>query len=267
MDAETSADQNADMRRPLALTPRPHVLCMALCVALTTALAATTTAAETGTLTLHFQERPPYSSQQADGRVRGLVADPAAAALQRAGIGFQWTLTPSQRQLSLIQEGAGLHCGIGWFRTAERATRGRFSRPLYQDEPLAALVRDDALSAAAAAASALLADRRLRLLVKDGYSYGPELDALIARAPDAPMRTHVDPAQMSQMLRSGRADWMIVAPEEAAVLGGPGLHRLTLTDAPAGPTRHLYCGKAVPAAWMARIDDALGSGAADPSRR
>ena len=108
------------------------------------------------------------------------------------------------------------------------------------------------------------------MLVKDGYSYGPQLDALIASAPVPPLRTHVDPvqmAQMAQMLRSGRADWMIVAPEEAAVLGGPGLHLLRLSDAHAGPTRHLYCSNAVPAAWLARIDEALLAAAHDPARR
>jgi hypothetical protein len=60
---------------------------------------------------------------------------------------------------------------------------------------------------------------------------------------------------------------MIVAPEEAAVLGGPGLRRLTLTDAPAGPTRHLYCGSTVPAGWLARIDEALQATAAESNRR
>jgi len=239
---------------------------IARCLALATAVAAASAFAETHTLLLHFQDRPPYSSQGADGRVRGLVADPAAAALQRAGIGFQWKLTPSQRQLSLIQGRMGRHCGIGWFRTAERAEQGRFSAPLYQDLPLAALVREDAWPAVTATAAALLGSGRLRLLIKDGYSYGPHLDPLIAGASRPPVRTHVDPAQMSRMLRSDRADWMIVAPEEADVLSAPGLRRLLLTDAPAGPTRHLYCSTEVPEAWMLRINEALAA-VIDPARR
>jgi hypothetical protein len=103
----------------------------------------------------------------------------------------------------------------------------------------------------------LLADTRFTLLVKDGYSYGPTLDALLAKAPAPVERTSVDPPQMSLMLRSGRADWMIVAPEEAAVLGAQGLQLITFTDVPSGLTRHLYCGNDVPAEWMARIDRAL----------
>jgi polar amino acid transport system substrate-binding protein len=208
-------------------------------------------------LTLHYQERPPYSATQPDGSVRGLVADPAASALQRAGIAFQWTLTPSQRQLALVQTGTGLQCGIGWFRNPERAARGQFSAALYQDRPPAALARAGVVETASTTARALLASRTLRLLVKDGYSYGPLLDGLIDSAARAPVRTSVEPMQMSLMLLSKRADWMIVAPEEAAVLTRPGLQLTPLTDAPEGPTRHLYCSTDVPAHWLARIDDAL----------
>jgi polar amino acid transport system substrate-binding protein len=215
--------------------------------------------AQAQTLTLHYQERPPYSETGADGGVHGLVADPAAAALERAGIAFQWALTPSQRQLALVQSGRGLQCGVGWYRTAERAALGRYSAPLYQDRPLAALVRAGAVVDATLPASALLADPALRLLVKDGYSYGPQLDRLIAGAARPPLRTTVEPVQMSRMLRSGRADWMIVSPEEAEVLQRVGQRVLPLADAPEGPTRHLYCSADVPAAWLARIDAALAA--------
>jgi hypothetical protein len=217
------------------------------------------TAAGAQTLTLHYQERPPYSATRADGGVEGLVADPASQALQQAGIPFQWTLTPSQRQIALIQSGSGLHCGVGWFKTNERAQRGQFSAMLYQDQALAALARVDTLPATAASAHALLQDRHLRLLVKDGYSYGASFDRLIAQATRAPLRTNVDPPQMSRMLDSGRADWMIVAPEEAAVLARRGLHLVRLSDASDGPARYLYCSADVPAAWMAGIDKALAA--------
>lgn len=222
--------------------------------------AGTAPPAAAGTLRLHHQERPPYAATQAGGQVRGLVADPAAQALQRAGIAFEWVRTPSQRQLALIQaEPGGLDCGVGWFRTDERAARGRFSAPLYRDRPLAALVRDAAWSAADASAAALLADPALRLLVKEGYSYGPRLDARIAAAPRPPLRTSVEPLQMARMLASGRADWMPVAPKEAEVLRQPGLRLLPLADEAEGPSRHLYCNRAVPAAWIERIDRALAA--------
>jgi polar amino acid transport system substrate-binding protein len=209
------------------------------------------------TLTLHYQERPPYSALAASGVVAGLVATPAADALTGAGIAFEWARTPSQRQLALIQAGDGMHCGVGWFRTDERAARGWFSRALYRDRPSGIVVRDATPLPDPVRAEALMDDVRLRLLVKEGYSYGGLLDTLIAQRRPRTVSTSAEPALMAQMLRSERADWMIVAPEEADVIVGAGLRLVPLAGMPDGPTRHLYCSRALPEAWRARIDAAL----------
>ncbi|MDP1534558.1 MAG: hypothetical protein Q8L92_13380, partial [Rubrivivax sp.] len=168
------------------------------------------------TLTLHYQERPLYSQADASGQVTGLVATPAADALGRAGIAFHWALTPNQRQLALIQDGTSLHCGIGWFRTPERATRGKFSLPLSQDQPFAALARADAPLRDGLRPEQALAAAGSTLLLKEGYSYGPQLDALLIGVRTE--RTHADVAQMVRMLAAGRAAWMIVTPDEAREL-------------------------------------------------
>ncbi|MBN8494696.1 MAG: transporter substrate-binding domain-containing protein [Burkholderiales bacterium] len=220
-------------------------------------------AAQAQSLTLHYQERPPYSYTQPDGAVAGLVAAPAAQALAQAQLPFAWARTPSQRQLALIQEGEGLHCGIGWFRNAERASRGKFSKALYRDRPFEALARADSPlrpGLTAAQAMALAGDS---LLVKEGYSYGAQFDRLILLQQPAPLSTSVEPAQMLRMLLAGRAGWMIVAPEEARQLrqeAGPaaaGLRAVALADMAQGETRHLYCNRAVPDVWVQRIDQAL----------
>lgn len=215
-------------------------------------------------LTLHYQERPPYSTLEADGRVSGLVATPAARALERAGIAYRWERTPAQRQLALIQHGEGLHCGVGWFRNPERDAAGRFNaQPLYRDRPFAALVRADTLWPAGRGAADALAQRTARLLVKDGFSYGAVLDALIARSAAPIVRTPAELDAMARMVAAGRADWMIVAPEEAPALlarvpdGGRTLRLVRLGDVPAGEARHLYCNRAVPADWLAHVDAAL----------
>lgn len=220
-------------------------------------LAAITAPAGAQLLTLHYQERPPYSSAGADGQVRGLVATPAARALAAAGIRFVWAETPGQRQLALIQSGRGLHCGLGWFRNDERAAQGRFSRALYRDRGFVALARRDAGLPPSIAAPELLADRRLRLLVKEGYSYGAELDALIERLLPTRVRTSVEPLQLLRMLRSGRADWTIATAEDAALHVDAMLVAVTLKGLAGGPTRHLYCSGELPDDWLARIDAAL----------
>ena len=215
------------------------------------------------TLTLHYQERAPYSTTQADGSVVGLTATPALRALQQAGLPYAWARTPSQRQLALIQEGEGLHCGVGWFRNPERLALGKFSKALYRDRPFAALVRHDSRLQSGVRGDEALALAGEVLLVKEGYSYGQVLDRLLAQRTPPATKTRVETAQMVRMLLAGRASWMIVAPEESLVLrqemdaAGAELRGVVFADMPAGETRHLYCNHAVPDAWLARIDQAL----------
>ncbi len=213
-------------------------------------------------LTLHYQERAPYSTTQPDGSVTGLTATPAAQALQQAGVSFVWSLTPSQRQLALIQEGIGLHCGLGWFINAERSAQGKFSKALYRDRPFGALARNDSSLRSGMRGQEAMGAAADALLVKEGYSYGPQLDRLIAQRVPAPVTTTVETSQMARMLLAGRAGWMIVGAEEAQVLRqdvaiAAGLRSVSLADMAAGETRHLYCNRAVPDAWLARIDLAL----------
>lgn len=209
---------------------------------------------------LLFQERPPYTESQPGGGVRGLVATPAEEAFQRAGIAFRWEPTPSQRQLVQVQSGQTPDCGLGWFRNTEREKLGKFSRPLYRDQAMAALVRADTGIADGISAQALLADRRWRLLTKDGFSYGPQIDGWLASTDVNRVGTGSEPAQLVLMLLGGRADWMFLAPEEAQPLldAQPGRLRLVrFQDVGPGQTRHLYCSRAVPDSVMAAVDQAL----------
>ncbi len=250
------------MKAGLPSRPR-RVRVPALLLSLLMLAAAGTQAAEP-VLTLHYQERPPYSSRGPDDHPQGLLIAPLVRALDQAGIVRNWVLTPGQRQLATIQSGAGHDCGIGWFRSAEREALGKFSLPIYRDRPFMALVRSDSAMRGDRSVASLLEDPALPLLVKDGYSYGAELDALIARHGRALRRTTAENAQMARMLASGRAVWMIAAPEEAEVLlGGQAdtagqLRGVALPGLGPGQQRHLYCSRAVPDALLQRIDQALG---------
>lgn len=212
---------------------------------------------------VHYQERPPYSETRADGAVHGLVATPTALAFERAGIAFRWMLTPSQRQLALIQNGANAHCGVGWFRNPGREAVGKFSVALYRDQPLAALVRVGAGWQPGMTFEDALASPKLRLLVKDGYSFGRHVDGLISTRAVRKVTTSGEPAQWISMLLADRADWMLVAPEEAEVIlkqgkdTARGLMLAPLNDMEAGLERHLYCSPAVPDAVLAKFNAAL----------
>ncbi len=227
--------------------------------------ASTPPTAPPGAITLHYQERPPYSYTTADGQVQGLLVAPTVRAFQRAQLPFHWVKTPSQRQLVLIQASTpSMECGIGWFRNPEREQLGRFSLPLYQDRPYVALTRRNASWPASRTPADLLNDAALPLLVKDGYSYGPLLDGLITQHAANVRRTSAESAQMARMVLAGRAAWMIIAPEEAdallAELGplGAQLQLSALPGVPDGQYRHLYCNRAVPEALIERLNRVLG---------
>lgn len=215
-----------------------------------------------GPLQIHYQSRPPYSSNNA-GQAVGLLVDPLVEALQRAGLVFAWVETPSQRQLGLIQSGRGLDCGLGWFRNPEREVLGKFTRPLYRDRPFMALTRRDDGIAPDKTLASLLGAGRSTVLVKDGYSYGAAVDAVLGQHPGAVRRTSAESLQMVRMIEAGRAGWMIVAPEEAEVLlqqlpdVAAGLKLVPIAGMADGNTRHLYCSRAVPDAVIEQINRAL----------
>ena len=93
------------MKAGLPSRPR-RVRVPALLLSLLMLAAAGTQAAEP-VLTLHYQERPPYSSRGPDDHPQGLLIAPLVRALDQAGIVRNWVLTPGQRQLATIQSGAG----------------------------------------------------------------------------------------------------------------------------------------------------------------
>jgi len=212
---------------------------------------------------LLYQDRPPYYLPQ-PGRQPpvGLVIDPLRRALDRTGLPHRWVLTPAVRQLLMVESGEHLVCGVGWFRSPAREARGQFSAPLYRGQHLAMIARRDApLHEGMSLREAL--DSPARLLVKQGYSVGAELDALLAERPGRATLGSGEVGQLLRMLQAGHADWMPAAPEEVqAQLQRDASREQTLqllhfSDPPVIVPRHLYCNKAVPAAWLERLGAAL----------
>jgi len=212
-------------------------------------------------LRLLYQERPPYSAQLAGGAVGGLLAAPVQQALARAGIVARWELTPSQRQLLLVQTGQEPVCALGWFRNPEREKLGRFSRPLYSDLPMGGLVRADVALLDGQSLQSLLASPLVSVLTKEGFSYGAEIDRWLAQLPGRRVSTGSEPLQLTRMLLAGRADMLLVAPEEGQLLIAsvpPGqLRMVRFSDVGPGLDRHLYCNFSVAPELLRRLDREL----------
>lgn len=135
---------------------------------------------------LYYSERVPYAVTDDNGSVKGLTATPAARAFERAGIPFKWKEMPFKRQLATLEFNKKKACGIGWFKKLEREAFAYFTHPIYQDKPSITISKkgNEGVTRHEVLAT-LLEDKSIRLLVKDGFSYGAYIDEQVKRySPD-----------------------------------------------------------------------------------
>lgn len=216
---------------------------------------------------VYYDERIPYAISDQKGDVQGLTASPVAGAFQTANIPFEWKRMPFKRQLMTIKANKKKVCGIGWFKNTEREIFARFSDPIYQDRPTIIVTKTgNNIFERHNKIAKLLQDDSVKLLVKDGFSYGKYLDEMIEQ--EQPTKLVVvgsSNLEMLQLILSGRADYFFTAEEEAREMiksSGFGknqfkIHRLV--DMPSGNSRYLACSKQVPPVMIDQINQALGA--------
>jgi ethanolamine utilization microcompartment shell protein EutS len=211
---------------------------------------------------LNYYERAPYAVRLANGEVTGLTADPAAAAFQRAGIRFQWQSIPAKRQLVQIERGNTLECGVGWYKTTERAGAGKFTDAIYRDKPTVAVARVN-FHPTERTLAALAANPSVRILAKSGLTYGRDVPGIMATAKAKLQVITGDQSALARMVAADRADFVLSPNEEAMLLIAnveTGAHRLkimTFDDVVAGDTRHIWCSKKVSDDTIAKLNVAI----------
>ncbi|MDR3044049.1 MAG: transporter substrate-binding domain-containing protein [Desulfovibrio sp.] len=214
--------------------------------------------------------RPPYYTFD-QGVAGGFLIDAVRRVLDAAHIPYHITEMPPKRIMALFEQDATAHaCSPGWYRTREREQFVRFSAPIYRNQPPAAVLRTDVAHRVGGARglTGLLATG-LRMVLRDGFSYGPALDEALARSRAPVYRSTSDNAALLEMLASGRYDITLMEQEEATellrrsprLLQALQLVPLTGQDAlPGQPqTRHLMCGGGVDEATMRHIDDTIAA--------
>ena len=214
-------------------------------------------------VTLHYFPRPPYVYQEG-GQLVGLTGAVAAAAFRSAGITTTVQDTPASRFLVIVKRDDGLDCGIGWFKNPEREEFGKFTKAIYQDEAMAALtVPDNTRISTADSVESVLANKDLKLLVKQSFSYGKTLDAMMERLQPNRQIATVENVQMVKMIQARRADYMLISPEESvATIAAAGYQPndfklLRLVNMPKGESRYILCSKSVPDELIVRINAAI----------
>lgn len=220
-------------------------------------------AAKCESINVLYHERPPYMTTVEQG-VDGLTGTPTRLVFEKAGIPYQWVLTPSKRAVVIIQENTGCDCGVGWFKNPAREEFAKFTLPLYQDKPQIAIgmvdnpnLQDDLT------VEQLLSNKKLILSVKDGYSYGMFLDEKISQYTPTIEVTTAENINMLNMVYKKRIDYFFMAPEEAdGLIADSGLPKdafqyIHLTDIPDGEKRYLMCSKNVSDVLIEKINTAI----------
>ncbi len=215
---------------------------------------------------IHFHTRRPF--YMSDGnRVFGLVADPIARAFEAAGIPHIWKETPARRQLSIIERNEDKSCAAGWFKTPEREAYARYTLPIYQDKPFVAITRTDNeyLTETETTLDQILKEWRLKILVKEGYSYGQFIDERLKVFAPRQITTTAENWNILKMIENYRADYSFMTEEEAQDLlvslkvNAAKFKIVRLTDIPSGDRRYIICSKKVDADIIDRLDAAIRS--------
>lgn len=214
-------------------------------------------------LTIYYFPRPPFYLTDDDGHATGLLVELTRAILARAGISCNFIAMPSKRVLMMLRQGA-TGCGVGWLRTPSRETYAVFSRPIHRDTPMVALMRPEKAAQLPPQASlAGLLSSGLVLGVVDGFSYGDQVDRMIARANPARQLVTGEVSRLMRMTIADRCDWMLTNRLEARwqmdhdPALGQGLRVVDLPDAPPGNLRYLMCSPNLAGEVMERIDRAI----------
>jgi polar amino acid transport system substrate-binding protein len=211
-------------------------------------------------ITVAYNERPPYLVATRDGSPSGLTGTPAAQAFRAAGIDVRWVRMPTNRQIAMVRENSAQYCAVGWFRNDERAQFAKFTRPIYRDHRWVAMTGLFFDASEGQPLEELMGRGGLRLMVKDKYSYGPRIDAMLSRFHPVTAVSTGSTVQMLQSLSANTVDLMFVSEEEAAYLmslGGPHagkLRVLNLAGMPKGEERHIMCSLNVPDELIAKLN-------------
>jgi polar amino acid transport system substrate-binding protein len=214
-------------------------------------------------ITLLYSERPPYMDDSGPMPPQGLTATPTAHAFKNAGVPAVWSKIPTNRQLAMVREGQGKACAVGWFWTEERSHYAKFTKPIYRDKDWYILTNADFAARGYKSLDEMLSHKETRVLVKDQYTYGDQLDKLLHRHSPTIASSTGSTAKMLQSISMGAVDLMFVSEDEGAYLmahageHGPRLRLLHPHDMPRGPERYLMCTREVPDDVIARLNKAI----------
>lgn len=215
------------------------------------------------TLRVEYIEYPPYYFT-CEGRPSGLLLDLTEKVMKKAGVNCKYISMPSKRILYRIRNGHQI-ASIGWFKTAARENFAKFSIPIYQNKPIGILFRkkDERKFKDYNTLRDILQKTSLKVGLISGHSEGKYIDSLISGSPANTSYISGKQEQLVKMLKAGRFDFCLLAPEEVRMIIEkcgciPDRYIFrSLDDIPVGNKRYLMFSKNVSDETIGRINKAI----------
>ncbi len=228
-------------------------------------------------LEIFYFERPPYyyttksgASGGATGGASGFLIELTRNIFQDAGVAVVFKTLPPKRIMLEIKKVGGKKGSVGWFKNPDREKFAKFSRPIYQNLPVVILTLDKLRPQFSRYDSlrSVLADSSLTLARISSFSYGQYIDTQIRLHQPKVHEIIADQSLLPKLIVTGRADYMLTAPEETVSLVRSAGFRpdtfisLRMSDIPVGNFRYLIFSKGVDDDTIEKINrsiDKLGS--------
>ena len=143
-------------------------------------------------------------------------------------------------------------CAVGLYRTPDRAKLGKFTLPIFFSLPHDFVVRSDNPKIQHTdSMTSLLANPAVRMVLRNGYSYGASVDAMLNNANAVILRPYEDSHGRIKLVLAGMVDVAMFTPEEVDYLikqfgdEGKVLAVKHFNDSPAGEPTYVYCNMSV----------------------
>jgi polar amino acid transport system substrate-binding protein len=216
------------------------------------------------TLDIYYFEYPPYYQQLENGQASGIIVDLARKILAAAQVEPRFHFMPAKRILNELQTSQPA-ASLGWFKTPEREQFALFSLPVYVNRPVEVffLRENEEKFRPYDRLEALLQSGEFFYGRVQGLSEGAQLDAMLLKYENRTVQVASDTVRLLKMLESGRVDFMLMPPEEVAVMlqaaqtSADKFSLRPMTDIPPGTRRYIMYSKGVDADMIRRIDQAI----------
>jgi hypothetical protein len=206
---------------------------------------------------LFYDERPPFFVTKTKGHPDGLMVALTQDIFQRAGIEFAWYRMPTKRILETLKAQDMRACSPGWYRTSDRITVYKFTKPIYVGRPQIALLGPGVPMPKPPIGANLMAGPAI-LLKKDGLKFSDAVEHLVAQRDPAKIHSVTfDASDLPRLVAEGQNLFTIMPGEQMPDRLDPRLQAVALSDITETAERYIMCGAAVGDDLIKRLDSVI----------